>query len=104
MQQQATSTSPELAAEPAGKKARIRMYSLVKHLSSDPGDNTYQEHLKIGLQNFLASFLIISAARTGAKVPAHYKPRGGQLKMIQKELFSGVAKDRFVEVLLGMPL
>jgi len=104
MQQQVTQSSTEPMAEPTGKKARIRLYSLVKHLSSDQGDNTFQEHLKIGLQNFLASFLIISAARTGAKVPAHYKPRPGQLKMIQKELFSGVAKDRFVEVLFGMPL
>jgi len=104
MQQQVSPQSPQTNAEPAAKKARIRMYSLVKHLSSDQGDNTLQEHLKIGLQNFLASFLIISAARTGAKVPPHYKPRQGQLKMIQKELFSGVAKDRFVEILFGMPL
>ncbi len=98
---------PEIAPEGGAKipdKARIRLYSLARHLASDPGDSTYTEHVKIGVQNFLASFLIIGAARTSPKVPAFYKPRPGQLKMIQKELFSGVAKDRFIEILFGMPM
>jgi len=105
MQQPASESNPETATEPiAGKKVRLRLYSLAKHLTSDQGESSFKEHLKIGVQNFLASFLIIGATRTRAAVPSHYKPRGGQFKMIQKELFSGVAKDRFVDVLFGMAL
>ncbi len=105
MQHPAGESNPETAPEPiTGKKVRLRLYSLARHLTSDQGENSFKEHLKIGVQNFLASFLIIGATRTRAAVPSHYKPRGGQFKMIQKELFSGVAKDRFVDVLFGMAL
>jgi SAM-dependent methyltransferase len=102
--QSANEQIPEIPSDAPGNKARLRLFSLVKHLTSGQGDNSYREHLKIGLQNFLASFLIIGATRTRAAIPAHYKPRGGQFKLIQKELFSGIAKDRFVEVLFGMTL
>lgn len=104
MPEQAIKSTPKPSTEAPDGKARIRLYSLAKHLVSDPGDSSFQEHLKIGLQNCLASFLIIGAARTGPQVPAYYKPRSGQLKMIEKELFSRVEKDRFVAILFGMPL
>ncbi len=104
MPRQAPPHFREPAARPTGEKARIQLYNLARHLSSAPGDHTYRGHVKIGFQNFLASLLITGAKLTGAKVPAHYKPRGSQLKMIQKELFSAVEKDRFIEILLAMPL
>ncbi len=109
MQQPASDPAPRTSSEAkteadSTRKTRLRLYSLARHLTADQGANSYRDHLKIGIQNFLASFLIMGATRTRPAVPTHYKPRGGQFKMIQKELFSGVAKDRFVHVLFGMPL
>jgi SAM-dependent methyltransferase len=97
-----TSTRPTSAG--SEKQGRLASFNLVAHLAESSKAQNLARHLKIGVENWLTTQMMMTACRTQPQVPEYYKPRASQYDQIQKELHSYCSKDKYTMVLCTMPL
>jgi SAM-dependent methyltransferase len=101
--QAAASFDSTQSKDPTGK-GRIGHFDLVKHALRARKADKPLSALKVSVGNWLTTELMIQASRVTPAVPPHYRPRKGQWKQIEEELHANVPKEKYLRVLLTMPL
>jgi len=86
-----------------GDKPNLHSFDLMMHLAKLPNATDKSRHIKIGIQNALATALMQGACLTQPDVPEYLRPRAGQYKQIEEELHSYAPKDKLLMVLTSMP-
>ncbi len=103
MTETAQSFDATRAARRDPKEPRVRDFDLVSHLKQTRSSERALKHVRIGLENWLATKLMQGAVMTEPEVPDVYKPRWGQYKQIEHEMHSYRSKRRQLVVFTKMP-
>ncbi len=81
----------------------IRTFPLLAHLRETPRAASKREHIKIGFQNWIVSYLLANAGRVRPATPARFAPRVGHWSMIEKEAHSLAPKDEMLRLVTRLP-
>ena len=89
---------------PPGRDERvIRDFDLAGHVRRTPRNTRAMRHLRVGVENYLATKMMRGALVLRERVPREYRPRAGHYRQIESEVHSNVTKRRQLLVFTKMP-